>query len=112
MFSPHPIYDTYGELIPSDAAKAKLNLDSNYRYILFFGFIRDYKGLDLLLKAFAKSNYRQTKTRLLVAGEFYSNEEKYLNLIKELSIDNEVKLHTEFIPKEDVRYYFCACDIV
>lgn len=110
--SPHPIYDHYGDRIPKEEALRKLNLDTAKKYILFFGFIRDYKGLDLLLEAFADERIDKNKYQLIVAGEFYSNEEKYRKLIADLSIQNDVHLFSEYIPENEVNRYFCASDII
>jgi len=109
---PHPIFDNYGERLPFDLAKQKLNLDQNKRYLLFFGFIRDYKGLDLLIKAFADQRLRKFPMKLLVAGEFYSSPEPYLNLIRENHLEDFMELRTEFIPDEDVNLYFSASDMI
>ena len=111
-FCPHPLYDNFGEKIDHVEAIKKLNLDNDYRYILFFGLIRDYKGLDLLIKAFADERFRSHKIKLIIAGEFYSDEEKYTSLINELNIAEYVILHNKFIPNPEVGLYFGACDIV
>lgn len=111
-FNPHPLFDNFGEAIPKEKAKEILGLDPNSRYILFFGIIRDYKGLDLLLEAFEKLPSRQKNVKLLVAGEYYSNEEKYKQLIADLKIENDVKVVNEFIKDSEVGRYFCAADIV
>lgn len=111
-FNPHPLFDNFGEAIPKDRAKEILGLDPASRYILFFGIIRDYKGLDLLLQAFEKLPSRQKNVKLLVAGEYYSNEEKYKQLISDLKIESDVKVVNEFIKDSEVGRYFCACDIV
>lgn len=110
--TPHPIYDHYGELIAKEEAIKALKLDPAYKYVLFFGFIRDYKGLDLLMEAFKKLDTEKLKVRLLVAGEYYSNEQKYLSLIDSLGIKNDVIMHTDYIPESKVNLYFCAADIV
>ncbi len=110
--SPHPIFDNFGAKRTREESIKKLQLSEDYRYILFFGFIRDYKGLDLLLKAFADNRFRNKKTKLLVAGEFYSDSKPYLDLINELSLSEHIELKTEFIADEEVGYYFGACDIV
>lgn len=112
LMSPHPIYDNYGELVEKSAALQKLKLNENFGYILFFGFIRHYKGLDLLIRAFADSRLRKFPLKLLIAGEYYEYKELYLKLIKEYQLDYFVELHTEFIGDDDVKYYFCASDIV
>lgn len=111
-FYPHPIYDHYGDRMPRKEAVAQLNLDPNYQYVLFFGFIREYKGLDWLMEAFASEQLKQWKVKLLVAGEFYGDEEKYQSLIDRLGIRDRVVLHTEFIPNDRVNLYFNAADIV
>lgn len=111
-YYPHPLYDNFGDSIPKEEAKTILKLDMNSNYMLFFGFIRDYKGLDLLLKALSDKRLLNLPLKLLVAGEYYGNEEKYLALIKELGIENQVELRTTFIPNTEVYLYFCASDIV
>lgn len=111
-FSPHPIYDHYGERLNREVALEKLKLSPDFRYILFFGFIRAYKGLDILLEAFADERLRQYNTKLIVAGEFYEDENQYLNQIKKLNIESWVELRTDFIPNSLVNAYFSACDIV
>lgn len=111
-FSPHPIYDHYGNIEPRETALQKLNLNAQFRYILFFGFIRDYKGLDLLLHAFADDYFRQNKIKLIVAGEFYTDDSKYLKLIDELNIKDSVVLKTDYIPNSEVENYFNAADLV
>jgi glycosyltransferase involved in cell wall biosynthesis len=79
---------------------------------LFFGFIRDYKGLDLLLEAMAGEHLKQMDVKLIVAGEYYGNREFYENLIRELRLEDRLILKTEYIPSDEVRYYFAAADLV
>jgi glycosyltransferase involved in cell wall biosynthesis len=111
-FSPHPIYDHYGELLPREKALQLLNLDPQNHYALFFGFIRAYKGLDLLLEAFADERLQQSNVKLLVAGEFYGDPEPYLQKIKDLKIEDSVILHNDYIPDNEVNRFFSAADIV
>ena len=111
-FCPHPIFDNYGEKLSFEVAKQKLKLDINTRYLLFFGFIRDYKGLDLLIKAFADTRLRQFPVKLLVAGEYYSGSEYYLKLIQENNLEEWIEMRTEFIPDDQVNLYFSAADMV
>lgn len=111
-FSPHPVYDHYGEILSRDKALEALGLEPDFRYLLFFGFIRDYKGLDLLLEAMSDSRLRIRKVRLLVAGEFYSNEAYYTGLIEKYALQDTVILHTDYIPNEQVNRYFCAADLI
>ena len=110
--TPHPIYDHYGIIENREIALNNLNLPSSNRYVLFFGFIRNYKGLDLLLHAFADEYFVRNKIKLIVAGEFYSNEEKYLSMIHDLALTDQVILRTDFIPNPEVKNYFNAADIV
>ena len=112
VYSPHPLYDNFGELVGREAALKKLKLSDDYRYILFFGFIRDYKGLDILLKAMSDDLVKELPVKLIVAGEFYTTEMEYLKIIRELGLGNRVILHTDFIPNELVSHYFCASDLV
>lgn len=112
VFSPHPIYDNYGALVDREKALQHLGLDPAFRYVLFFGFIRDYKGLDLLLEAMAKEKIDDLPIRLIVAGEYYGNQEKYDAIIQRLGIANQLVLHNSFIPHEEVKYFFGAADLV
>ena len=112
VFSPHPLYDHYGERLSRETTLQMLNLPADQRYVLFFGFIRAYKGLDLLLEAFADDRLRQQNVKLIVAGEFYGDPEPYLKQIKELQIEDNVVLCTDFIPDSEVNRYFSAADIV
>ncbi len=112
VVSPHPIYDHFGEQLPKNLAALKLGLHENFSYILFFGFIRHYKGLDLLIEAFADKRLRQFPVKLIVAGEFYENPEPYLRQISKLKLDNIVILRTKFIPEHEVRTYFSIADMV
>lgn len=111
-FNPHPLFDNFGEILSKQIAKEKLNLNKNTNYILFFGIIRDYKGLDLLLEAFKQFDYKKYNVNLLVAGEYYSNEDKYQQLIKKLKLEKEVIVVNQFINDSDVKKYFCASDII
>jgi glycosyltransferase involved in cell wall biosynthesis len=112
IFSPHPIYDNFGKPIPKETALELLNLERDKKYILFFGFIRDYKGLDILLKAFGDSDFREMGIKLIVAGEFYCSSEPYFNLINEYGIKDDVIMVNDFIPDSKVATYFSACDLV
>lgn len=111
-YCPHPIFDNYGERLTFEEAKQKLNLNPDIRYLLFFGFIRDYKGLDLLINAFADERLREFRVKLLIAGEYYSSSEPYLTLIKELNLEDRIELRTDFIPDDEVNLYFSAADMV
>jgi len=111
-FNPHPLFDNFGVPLSKAEAKKALNLDETFNYILFFGIIRDYKGLDLLLDAFAKLDYKSKNLKLLVAGEYYSNEEKHKAQISNLGLQNEVVVVNQFIKDSEVGRYFCAADLI
>ena len=108
LFSPHPMFENFGKAVEREEACRMIGLDPEQKYTLFFGLIRDYKGLDLLLKAWKEWNPQGRK--LLIAGEFYASREKYLSLIEQLGLSDRVVLHDRFIPDEDVRCYFSAAD--
>lgn len=112
QYHPHPLYDNFGKAVATTEARSMLHLEQTDRIILFFGFIREYKGLDLLLKAMNNQKVRQLGIKLLVAGEFYGNESYYRGLIDECNIAESVILHTRFIANTDVYKYFCASDLV
>ncbi len=111
-YIPHPVYDNYGDPLEKPVARQWLNIPTAGEYILFFGFIRDYKGLDLLLRAMADERIQQREIQLIVAGEYYGGKEKYETLIKELGIADRLILKTDFIPNEEVKYFFSAADLV
>lgn len=112
VISPHPLFDNYGEPATREEALFRLNLDPACRYILFFGFIRGYKGLDLLLEAMSHPAVQMKDVKLIVAGEFYENEKLYTDIIKNNNLSGKVILHTHFISNDDVRYYFSAASVV
>jgi D-inositol-3-phosphate glycosyltransferase len=109
---PHPLFDNFGAPLNRNEALSKLGLDPAFRYLLFFGFIRDYKGLDLLIDAFADKELVKMPLRLIIAGEFYSDSKPYLEQIARLGIQDRLVLKTDFIPDKDVAAYFCASDII
>jgi D-inositol-3-phosphate glycosyltransferase len=111
LFSPHPIYD-YGAIISKSEARKQLNIEDTVPLILFFGIIRDYKGLDWLLQAFAKTSYKQYQFKLLIAGEFYTDEKPYKSLVSALALEDHVIWHDHFISDEKVYLYFNAADVV
>ena len=108
----HPLYDTFGEIISKEGAREKLKVNRSDSVILFFGFIRKYKGLDLLLEAMKDERIKQSGIKLLVAGEFYEDAKQYQELIDRLGIRNRLILKTDFIQDSEVKYYLCAADAV
>ncbi len=118
----HPLYDNFGEKVDKKEARKHLGLNENDSIILFFGFIRKYKGLDLLLEAMhilkTQNVKRETSgdkpetIKLLIAGEFYDNKKFYDELITQLNILPELILRTDFIAGSEVKYYLSAADFV
>jgi glycosyltransferase involved in cell wall biosynthesis len=114
----HPLYDNFGMIVSKDVARTYLNerlglgIDKEEKIILFFGFIRKYKGLDILLRAMADPIIKNSGIRLLVAGEFYEDSQQYKQLIEELKIGNQLILKTDFIPDSEVQFILCAADAV
>ncbi len=108
----HPLYDNFGEGLSKQAAREKLNLPEKEKIILFFGFIRKYKGLDLLLEAMNDSRIRKAGIKLLVAGEFYDSRTEYDAIIDRLDLSSQLILRTDFIADSEVRYYLSAVDFV
>lgn len=111
-WSPHPIYDHYGPREPREVALERLGFDPQYRYLLFFGLVRAYKGLDWLLEAFADERLRKYPLRLLVVGEFYDDKEPYMKEIQSFGLSKTVIIRDEYIPDHQVKDYFNAADIV
>ncbi len=112
VLSPHPLFDNYGPLVLRDTAIKSLKLESENSFILFFGFIRAYKGLDLLIKAFADSRLRNRKLKLIVAGEFYEDDAPYRSLIKENHLENEILFFDRFIKDDEVPLFFSVADLI
>jgi glycosyltransferase involved in cell wall biosynthesis len=108
----HPLYDQFGPQLPQDIAREKIGLNRQEKIILFFGFIRPYKGLDLLLATMREPRIQSMQVKLLIAGEFYENEDRYHQLIKEYQLKDRVILHTHFIPDNEVGIYLSAADVV
>ena len=111
-FSPHPVYDHYGEKMDKKAACEALGLDNKKHYMLFFGLVRAYKGLDWLLDAFGRVKDELMDLQLIVAGEFYEGEEKYRAQIEENGLKDRVVIKNEFVADADLRKYFGAADLI
>ena len=107
----HPIYDHYGAALSQEVAKTKLGWDEDTKYLLFFGLVRAYKGVDTLLDALTilktKENYK-----LVIAGEFYEDEKKYLKQIAKNKLEDRIIIRNEYIPNEDVPLLFCGADAI
>ncbi|MBE3086265.1 MAG: glycosyltransferase [Bacteroidetes bacterium] len=110
--SPHPLFDNYGTLVSREEALSALNLDADNSYLLFFGFIRAYKGLDLLIEAFSDKRLRNRKLKLIIAGEFYENDTPYRDLIKKYDLENDIIFFDHFIKDNEVSLFFSVADLV
>ena len=117
IVSSHPIYTVFGPSIEKKQAKKNIgiiesSIQNNDKYILFFGIIRKYKGLDLLLDVMGSKKVKEMNLKLIIAGEFYDSKKKYINKIRALDLKDSILLHDYYIKNEDVVNYFCATDIV
>ncbi|MEO6221031.1 MAG: glycosyltransferase family 4 protein [Ginsengibacter sp.] len=113
-FVPHPLYDNFGKKISKQEAREKLDINLNDKVLLFFGFIRKYKGLDILLEAMKiiNSKFKIQNLKLLIAGEFYEDKKAYKELLNNPDIKDMLIIHTQFISDSMVKYYLCAADCV
>ncbi|NHZ86552.1 MAG: glycosyltransferase, partial [Planctomycetia bacterium] len=109
--TPHPIYNIFGNTINRDIARKKLGIKAK-NVILYFGLIREYKGLDILLTSIPKIKQELNDFIVIVAGECYEKTEKYYDIIEKLGIQNSVDLRLKFIPDNEVSEYFSAADVV
>jgi D-inositol-3-phosphate glycosyltransferase len=110
--APHPLFDIYGRKLNRNEALSALKLDNGFSYLLFFGFIRDYKGLDILLEAFSDERLKTKKLKLIVAGEFYENEASFKRRVRESGLEDDIILYDHYIKNEDVALFFCASNLV
>lgn len=108
----HPLFDNFGEIVEKEVARKFLNIPLYEKLVLFFGFIRKYKGLDLLLDAFGNDILKGSQINLLIAGEFYEDSKPYMHQIEQNQIKQNIYLHNHFIPDSLVRYYLSAADVV
>jgi glycosyltransferase involved in cell wall biosynthesis len=111
----HPLYDNFGEKVSKEVARKELGIGNEELVVLFFGFIRKYKGLDILLdavKIIKDLNYQNLNLKFLIAGEFYEDSKSYYDQIEKLGIREQLIMHTHFIPDNKVKHYFCAADVV
>ena len=111
-YIPHPLYDNFGEKISREMARVNLAIGKESFVLLFFGFIRKYKGLDILLDAMALLKNKIPHLKLLIAGEFYDDKKQYEDQIKRLGIENDLILNTSFIADNDIKNYLCAANVV
>lgn len=105
---PHPLYDNFGEKIDSNQARKLLNLPLDKKILLFFGFIREYKGLDVLLEALS---LLPNEYHLVVAGETYTSFDKYEKIIRSKNLGERVSLFIRFISESEVSWFFSSADV-
>lgn len=111
-YNPHPMYESFGPQLEKADARKKLGLQEDGKYLLFFGFIRKYKGLDILLRAFADKRIQEAGIKLIIAGEYYDKPDDYQAIIKECNLENALVQANDFIPDSEVSTYFSAADMV
>lgn len=111
-FVPHPVYNIYGAVVDQQQARQNLGISPDDRVVLFFGFVRKYKGLNLLLDAMMDKRLMQMNVKLLVAGEFYDDPTPYREQIQQPELKDRVLLHDQFIAADRIADYFCASNIV
>jgi len=112
LVSPHPIFDHFGNAIPTLQARMQLGLGENDKVILFFGYIRKYKGLDLLIQAMKDIRIQQLGIRLLVVGEFYDAAQPYMDLVQSLELQDQITFYDQFVPDQEVTNYVSAADFI
>jgi D-inositol-3-phosphate glycosyltransferase len=111
LYNPHPIYNSFKPSISKLETCKILKINAATNYLLFFGFIRAYKGLDLLLEAFAKIDRQKFNLKLIVAGEFYEDEKPYMEIVEKLNLGSDILFYKDFIPDSEVHLYFSAADV-
>lgn len=104
----HPLYNHFGDKIDKIEARKKLNIPIDKKVLLFFGFIRDYKGLDNLIESM---NLLGDEYHLLICGEVYGSFDKYQELINNYNLNDRVHLFNKYIADNEVAEYFCAADV-
>jgi glycosyltransferase involved in cell wall biosynthesis len=110
--APHPIYDHFGEAMPTSEARKLLHLQDSDKVILFFGFVRAYKGLDLLIEAMSDPAIQAAGIKLVIAGEFYESPTPYLEQIKDLGLTDCISVYNKYIGERDVKLYVSAADFI
>jgi len=112
ILTPHPLYDIFGEKADKAESRKQIGIDENDKLVLSFGMVRKYKGVDLLLEAMADDRLKSENIKLLIAGEFYDDPQYYFDIIKKHRLEDRVIVKNEFIASDQLRYYFCASDLV
>jgi glycosyltransferase involved in cell wall biosynthesis len=110
---PHPVYDMFADQqMPQEEARQRLRLPLDTPILLFFGFVREYKGLKDLLAALPRIRAQLGELTLVVAGEFWEHKRSYLEMIETLEVADLVIIEDRYIPNEEVAIYFSAADVL
>jgi glycosyltransferase involved in cell wall biosynthesis len=110
--SPHPIFNHFGDIISKESARQILGFSQNDKIILFFGYIRKYKGLDLLIESMSDKSIKNKNIKLLVVGEFYEDASAYHQLVTSLGLQDTILFYSSYIPDGEVRNYVCSADFI
>ena len=110
--SPHPIFNHFGDPITKMEARTQLGLPQQDKIIIFFGYIRKYKGLDLLIQAMADETIKKFGIQLMVVGEFYEDASGYHDLVNALGLQDQIKFYSNYIPDGEVKNYVCSADFI
>jgi glycosyltransferase involved in cell wall biosynthesis len=110
--SPHPIFNHFGDPITKMEARTQLGLPQQDKIILFFGYIRKYKGLDLLIQAMANETIKNLGIQLIIVGEFYEDASTYHDLVNALGLQNRISFYSNYIPDGEVKNYVCSADFI
>ena len=108
----HPINENLLPIINQNEVRRKLNWEQSTNYVLFFGLIRKYKGLDLLIKSFSTKILMNKNIKLYVAGECYENPKKYFKLVEKLKLKERIILDFKFMNKKQIQNLFSGADII
>lgn len=112
VISPHPLFNHFGQPISKQVARKILGLDPENKIILFFGYIRKYKGLDLLMNSMASDSIKKLGIKLMIVGEFYEDEKKYHEQIAHLHLKENIILYNHYVADELVVNYVCSADFI
>jgi len=110
--SPHPIFNHFGDPITKMEARTQLGLSQEKKIILFFGYIRKYKGLDLLIQAMSSESIKKLNIQLMIVGEFYEDASNYHDLVNSLGLQNQISFYSNYIPDGEVKNYVCSADFI
>lgn len=111
--TPHPTYEMFQlQQMTKEQARKQLKMENEKKVLLFFGFVREYKGLKHLLRAMPYIMSRLENVELMVVGDFGENRQEYMDIIDELNIKDNIRLIDGYIPDQEVQQYFTASDLV